>query len=75
MNNLKEKLEVIEFVLYRIWTKNHRTEYHVMESNDYGLEKSIDRDLCHKTISVSSDKTALEMAVKELNNLCLIYDI
>ncbi len=63
------------FVLYRIWNNENRVEYNVMEEYDYGLEKQIDRDLCHKTISFSSDKKALEMACKEFNGLCDLYKI
>lgn len=57
------------YILYRIWNKKNVSEYSVMEEDNYYIEKSLDRDLCHQTITFSKDKVALEMACKEFNNL------
>ena len=58
-----------KFVLYRFFDGESKLKYAVLEKKEFDLLKLVDRDLCCRTVSVSTDEKALECASIELNKL------
>ena len=68
---MKKMLPEGKYVLFSRWDddNSYYKTYGILESKEYSLEATCDRDKMYRCISVSDDKEMLETTLKELNML------